>query len=380
MISKRLEAITFEDIEALVTNSVPESRSLDYKRELPGTAKDDAREFLADITSLANTNGGDLVFGIEEQQGIPTAIVGLAGVDRDKDVLRLEQLLASSVDPRIAGVGFRWVVGPAGDCVLVARAPASMNAPHRVTHTGHDKFYARHSKGKYPMDTHELRLAFTASEGLPARLRALHERAREYARGNEFPLRLASDGPAAVLSVMPLSVLRQPASVPVDPAHAVLPALPLGANFSRTLEGIVSYNGGKKDGTVLAWSLLHQAGRLDAAWQIGRKDTLLGPDTRYTWPHYFETGLVDQCTAAKSRLAAAGVEGPWVVFVTVEWLKGFHLETADYSASQPSWHSVGTLADLVVEDLNADTLKPIADQFWLLFGQERPDKPFPIRG
>lgn len=65
----------FDDIDeaalaGLIANEIPESRDLEFKRDLPGQDPDNIREFLADVTSLANTNGGDLIFGIEDVEGV----------------------------------------------------------------------------------------------------------------------------------------------------------------------------------------------------------------------------------------------------------------------------------------------------------------------
>lgn len=53
-------------LEALRADGVREGRQLEYKECLPGNSDDDKREFLADVTSLANAAGGDLIFGVRD--------------------------------------------------------------------------------------------------------------------------------------------------------------------------------------------------------------------------------------------------------------------------------------------------------------------------
>src|SRR5438309_10088622 len=101
MILKPLDQISEDDINALVTNGVPEAITLEYKRDLPGTADADKREFLADVSAFANTQGGDLLYGIDEAAGIPTTITGIVSPDLDVEVLRLESLLRDGLEPRI---------------------------------------------------------------------------------------------------------------------------------------------------------------------------------------------------------------------------------------------------------------------------------------
>ena len=84
MIPKPLERVEAADIDFLLVAKLEESRTLDYKRDLPGGSDADRKEFLADVSSLANTVGGDIIFGIEEVGGLPTAIVGLLVADLDE--------------------------------------------------------------------------------------------------------------------------------------------------------------------------------------------------------------------------------------------------------------------------------------------------------
>lgn len=58
------EAIAEADLLALISNAVSEGRTIDYKRELPGNSDGEKKEFLADVSSFANTSGGDLIFGL----------------------------------------------------------------------------------------------------------------------------------------------------------------------------------------------------------------------------------------------------------------------------------------------------------------------------
>ena len=64
MIQKRLVDLAPSDFEALVANAVAESATLEFKRSLFGNNDADKREFLADVSALANSAGGDLIFGI----------------------------------------------------------------------------------------------------------------------------------------------------------------------------------------------------------------------------------------------------------------------------------------------------------------------------
>jgi predicted HTH transcriptional regulator len=67
---KSLAAITEVDLRDLLTNKVREGKEIDYKQSLPGNADSDRKEFLADVSSSANTNGGHLIYGMKQAGGV----------------------------------------------------------------------------------------------------------------------------------------------------------------------------------------------------------------------------------------------------------------------------------------------------------------------
>src|ERR1035438_1785257 len=100
-----LRHISFDQVDEaclqrLIETGAAESRGIEYKSATYG-GNDDARaEFLADVSSLANTAGGDLIIGIAETNGVPTALVPITG-DFDAECLRLEGMARDGLDPRI---------------------------------------------------------------------------------------------------------------------------------------------------------------------------------------------------------------------------------------------------------------------------------------
>lgn len=77
-------------LQALIAAGAAESRTIDYKRESYGNGHSDLSELLADVSSFANTSGGDLLLGVDAANGIPTAITPLT-MPMDDEILRLEQ-------------------------------------------------------------------------------------------------------------------------------------------------------------------------------------------------------------------------------------------------------------------------------------------------
>lgn len=346
------------------------------KRQVPGGADADIKEFLADVTSLANTNGGDLVFGIDEVDGTAAGLQPVSALRAETDLLRLENLLRDGVEPRLPSARLRWIeVGPEGGVILI-RVQASFSAPHRVKFKNFGRFYARNSRGKFEMDTFELRQAFTASEQLPTRVRALHDEAVAAAFGAGRPFRLAAE-PAAIVTILPLSYLRESGTVGISFENALLPRPGGGFEFLNTLEGVLVHTSvlprpRRPDPEVASWALSHWRGRMDAAWTVGEeRDLGQGKEVRIVWPKRFEDGLLDAGRSTVSKLGALGIEGPWAVLTSITGIKGFELVLGDHETSPPAWRDQAVLPDLVLDHIDGSTLQPIFEAFWLLFGELR---------
>ena len=103
-----LDQIDEDRLQALIDAGAAESRSIEYKRLTYGLAHADHSEFLADISSFANTIGGDLVIGMEAVDGIPTDFSSL-NVAIDSEILRLEQIARTGLQPCIANIAFHPV-------------------------------------------------------------------------------------------------------------------------------------------------------------------------------------------------------------------------------------------------------------------------------
>lgn len=131
-----LAQVDERELRNLIDAKVAEARDIEYKRDTYGGGDADHAEWLADASSFANTAGGDLIIGIDSTDGgVPTAFAALT-IDLDQEILRLEQIARSNLQPRIAHLAFKRVHIAAGGEVLVVRIPRSFNPPHRIVRNG----------------------------------------------------------------------------------------------------------------------------------------------------------------------------------------------------------------------------------------------------
>lgn len=373
MIPRSFDDIDISDIRKLIDNQVAEHRMLEFKRNLPGDTKDERREFLADVTSFANAQGGDIVYGLAEAQGAASAVHGLEVLDADAELLSIEDRILAGVEPRLPGLRLKWIVGAGGERVLLIRIPASTAAPHRVVFANSSKFHGRKSNGKYEMDTQELREAFTATEALPARLRALHLEAVDVAVRGELPAGLG-DEPKAIVSVIPVNFFREQHDLEITRENALAPFQPGGhLEAIEMLEGVLLHTDGGGRSRMGSYAITHRRGRTDMIWTIGYVMDELQRDQRKIIPYVrFREGLVDAALSPVSRLQPFAVEGPWVVLTTVTGIKDFTLVIDNDHYSRPAWRDQASLAEIRSERLTHDDLIPTLKSLWRLFGMRPP--------
>src|SRR5947209_3490588 len=158
--NKHMEDVEEADLQGLVSGGVSEGRLIEYKLALPGGGDNDKKEFLADVSSFANTSGGDIVYGMREHQGAAAELVGIPARDWDAERLRLEEIIRNGIAPRIPGLTIKVVPLESSGAALVIRIPRSFAKPHMVIFKGSSRFFSRNTSGKYQLDVAELRAAF----------------------------------------------------------------------------------------------------------------------------------------------------------------------------------------------------------------------------
>lgn len=203
-------------VDQLITDQVPESRDLEYKRELPGDSLDSKKEFLADVSSFANAAGGYILFGIDDRRdqnghatGLPASASGLKSLNTQSDQQRLENMIQTGIEPRIEGIRFKWIPGFSKGPLLTMRVPQSWQPPHAVV-LGRPslRFYSRNSTGKHPLGLEEIRALYVQSERLPEQIRTFHASRLGKIVADQAPVPMV-DGPLLVLHVVSVDAMRR---------------------------------------------------------------------------------------------------------------------------------------------------------------------------
>ncbi|WDQ32150.1 ATP-binding protein [Paenibacillus marchantiae] len=131
-----------------------------------------AEQLCEAVISFANSQGGDLIIGVNEEEGVPIRLVGVECKDIDKEKLRLLEIFRSRIEPRITNIETEFIEIEVLKYVIVIRTQRSWLRPHRCSHNS--KFFARQSNGKYELDVQQLRQMFLGSSGFKVKYGNFH--------------------------------------------------------------------------------------------------------------------------------------------------------------------------------------------------------------
>ncbi len=361
------------DLRGLIEDGVPEGRAIEYKLELPGPTDSEKKEFLADVSSFANTNGGTMYFGISEDKGIPTKLVGLSVSSVDEEIQRLENLLRNGLEPRLPVTRIFDVPLAESRVVLVLEIPRSWALPHRVSLKGHDKFYARNAAGKYPVDVTELRALFSQSETLVDRLKRFRHERLATIRAGESPLGSNALG-KLVLHLIPLQSFEPGRFLDLSSLQQDFELKPLYARGSSTscrhnFDGVLKTATSPPVGTY-GYLQIFRNGILETV-DTGLLSVRDGK--KYIPSVTFERELGETVKKYLRSQSAIGVQPPVYVALSLMGVQGYYMSVNEARYYRSDFSDAGIDRDeLVLPEIAAtdpavnpfELLKPIFDIVW----------------
>lgn len=383
MLLEDVAELNAQYLQRLCGDGCPESQTLDFKRELPGNSDKEKHEFLKDVCSLANADGGDLVYGIQELDGVAESLVPVTSEAADVVKRRLTQVLDAGLEPRVSGIAFHHIEAGDGYALLV-RVPASYDGPHCVRSNTNRRFVMRNGTGTTDMTYEQIRSAFD-------RTATLAERARRFIaarldlvaqRGTPTPM---MPGPVLALHLVPLAGVGERRSVDLREIYAQSFtgfADPDWGGASRhfNFDGLAIHPGRTAGGTYYTYAHVFRTGAIEAVRLGGTTRPLEegGPERSIVWSldmsKFFHSSATNCVTAAKRW----GYGGPALLGVAILNVQGFELGiggssypfsgvTADRPHLVPPEAWIDNLATVSVDD----ALRALLDVLWQAFGRER---------
>jgi len=366
----------------LIADEVDEQVRIEYKAELKYDTNDDKKELLRDVSSFANTAGGDIFFGIAETKGKPVRIDGLAVPDTDKLTSTLEQMIRDGLEPKLSGHRARPIPLESGKYVIVVRIPRGYAAPHRVSFQSASQFWARRTNGKYSLDVNELRNAFLLSETAAEKIRGFRADRVSKLLAGQGPV-ILDKGPKLIFHLIPLDAFRTGQFVDLNSIRdegRLLGAIEWGGaagsspNHVRfNLDGLVASH--VQDGDArrgLACCQWFRNGIVESFASLWVKND------RLLW-EVFEYQLapdVGRFLGVQKRL---GIQPPIVALLTVCDVRDFKMviETsyqATFGSADPIDRDLLLVPEVMIESFECDLeteLRPIIDTVWNAAGHAK---------
>lgn len=368
-LEKPLESITEDDLKQLIENKVLEAKRLDYKLLLPTNSDGDKKEFLADVSSFANSSGGDIIYGISQDNttGYPLELVGLDSENVDKETLRLESTIREGIEPRVPSISVKPIKLTNSKAIIILRIQKSWASPHRIKFKEDHHFWARATNGKYRLDVGELRNAFTLRENLNHKIKRFREDRIAQLFANETPIPFYNNA-KIILHLIPLNSFNP--SITYDltklERHIGLyePIYTMSWSHRYNLDGLLAYAVNQSDASH-SYTQLYRNGVIEAV-----EGLMLKPDRQKYVPSIaYEQELLKSLSKYLQALKFLNVELPVVALLTLVGVKGYLMATDVFfqGESSPIDRDILLLPETIVESYEEKPdkiLKPQFDAVW----------------
>ncbi|BBB68540.1 hypothetical protein UNDYM_4287 [Undibacterium sp. YM2] len=370
-------------LQSLCSDKCPESQTLEFKRCLRSTSEKDKQELAKDVTALANTEGGDIIYGIVEVNGVAGSLEHINAESNPPDsvVRRFIQTLEALVEPRIPGLKLH-PIEVEGGYILLLRVPASFDGPHSIRINQARRFVMRNGTATIDMSYEQVRSAFD-------RTATLAKSAHDFIAGR---LNLISegrsaakllDGPLFVTHLVPISGLAGRKSVDLQEIYHNSFLNFVSADWgqsSRTFnfDGLLVHQPPNESGQHYIYNHIFRNGSMEGARLGGATRNYNGEQRALVWSvdmsNFFYNSFRTFLASAKNW----GFSGPAVLSVAILNVKGYELGIGNNFlpfnpaiADRPHLITPEVwIADIASDDLD-NLIRPVLDMLWQAFNFER---------
>jgi len=363
---KNVEEIEILDMQELVGN-VKEIKSLDFKRIIKIDNDSEKEEFLADISSFANSVGGNTIYGIEEENGLATNLCGFKTNNIDSLILKIENLLRDSIKPRINNIGIKSLKLENNDFILLIRIPKSWNSPHMIDFKGKTKFYARNSAGKYKMDVDEIRTSFSLSESITEKIKSFRRERLSIIESGETPIILKNKA-KIVLHMIPFNSIGKSENYDLSflinqetrkPLRTIIAE---SINYNYNVDGLILH-----DPNNFSYTQIFRQGMIESVCNMWDTENII-PSCAY------EDWLLKTIKNYLDILNGLNIDFPIIIMVSLLDVKGFKMNISkdlEWRLIIPNENKIDRdnliINGVIMNNKNEDIsklVKPIFDAVW----------------
>lgn len=380
--SKPFDQLTAEDILALIPE-VAENRRLDYKRSLPENNEKSVRSFLDDVCALANSAGGYLIYGIDEERdedgnktGVPSEVCGVGDVNEDEAIRDWQQRMTQAIEPRLIGHRVGFINGfEDGKKVMVVFVQKSLFAPHRTNYKGVKEFYLRHDRFNMPMEMTEIRHAFVEAKEVPQRIDEFRRLRAMQILAGETPTELLNGCAVFLCHAIPLSSFADDAAVDVTAIKQnTMPAIATDTSYRRlNADGYLFFLSPDND-SCRGYVQVFRSGVVEMCATVADQPRADQFGVNSLSSQWLEAGFIKFVAACLTLLTEMGVQPPVYIGLGLLRVKGARMYRPDrFFHDNNDWIDKDTLLVPTVtsETLTEDAgrlIRPALDAIWQASG------------
>jgi hypothetical protein len=370
LLNESLSNLDENFLRKLCDDQCPESSTLDFKRELPRNGEGDKNELLKDVCALANADGGDLVYGIAEVNGAASELIVITNEDVDAVKQRISQVL-DGLEPRVQGIRLQEVY-VTGGYVLIIRVPASFDGPHCTYNNNKQRrFVMRNGTSTSDLSYDQLRLAFDRTASLAEQARRFISDRLQLIIDKKTP-KLLKFGSLLVMHLVPIAGFAGKKTVDLNALYLNEYPKFKGSNWSTpdrafNLDGLSIFD---RSIECCGYSHIFRTGAIESICYGGESVVFSQPMSKFF--HDMSNLLIKQA-------ADWDFTGPAVLSIAVLNVEECKLRVGKEIFNMDS-HAIVDRPHLIIppvwleniEPTKIDlVLRPILDNLWQAFGEER---------
>lgn len=363
--------ITYELLKEWAETGAIETQKLEFKAVLPEGTNEARLEFLKDVSAMANSDGGTIVYGMSEKAGQASNLRPIEGQSPDAVKRRLGQIAESGVEPRLPTIDFQVVDHPGGGFLLALIIPRSYIGPHQVSSS--NAFYIRSASHTTQFSYSQLRDAFTLRSHAEDRIRQWRAARLALIKSGRMPRPLIA-GARYVIHILPVAAFAAEMPVSITKFANQGNKLLFGrlSSFATffNLDGLVASSAFNQTEDA-KYVQLFRNGAIETAGFFG-----LTHDSQKIIPaEFFANELRSALATQLDALISLGISGPVVIATAFLSVRDYRLGVSNYHlpATDRDDLELPEIFSESIYELSSDidvVARPILDILWQSFGQQ----------
>ena len=334
---ERFNEVNQNFFESIIENRIEENIHLEYKEKLGSNA-----EIAKDLSSFANSDGGNIIYGMEEVNHKPTKLKPLSQPNlREK----LDQIARNGIDPsldvRILPVDVKSE-GTEGQVFLIY-IPRKYPILHQAVKRG--KYYKRTEFTSSPMSNFEIETAFRLAYNYEERIDSLLQKRLYELNSGEYHINIPNQT-RMLIHLISIDALDKNRSLDLEIVfknfkHFLKPlGCIIGKNVERNLQGIlVSCGPDPNTGNFVGYVQLYRNGMIEVIDSFLVKPSTVLHGRHFNKPvkllgmGFIEKDLITSCKMYLKALETIGAGLPIFFYISFIHMKGYKISLVPYKSS-----------------------------------------------